>query len=346
VIALREPEGLTSDEIARILRARPDLVAAANREIIRNKGYQLFPMGQEAEAYLRVKRKRLTDLSRRDWESSLDKFARFFPDAQSLTEFEPPAGTNRIEEYLDSMWGDAAPSTYNKHLSIIRDFFKFQIIRGNMHGDPTLPIEVAKKRGVYRTTFSGDQRRAIVAEAEELRDRIALRLLLDYGLRRGAVMVVQFKHFDHQRRTLTIFTKGSKVRNVPIPHPEFWMDLERHILDVEAQASHYLMPRNNGNQKKRLLDPTKPIGGHGIHTWWYRRLAAAGIVSEGVESGERIHKARHTAGQRVLDATGNLKAVQALLGHASIQTTGDIYVDHDLNQLTATMTQVLLEDQD
>jgi integrase len=37
-----------------------------------------------------------------------------------------------------------------------------------------------------------------------------------------------------------------------------------------------------------------------------------------------FHKSRHTAGQRVLDATGNLKAVQKLLGHASIQTTGDM----------------------
>jgi site-specific recombinase XerC len=34
-----------------------------------------------------------------------------------------------------------------------------------------------------------------------------------------------------------------------------------------------------------------------------------------------MHKARHTAGQRVLDKTGNLKSVQRLLGHASIATT-------------------------
>jgi integrase len=40
-----------------------------------------------------------------------------------------------------------------------------------------------------------------------------------------------------------------------------------------------------------------------------------------------MHKSRHTAGQRVLDATGNLKVVQKLLGHVSIQTTGDIYAD-------------------
>ena len=54
-----------------------------------------------------------------------------------------------------------------------------------------------------------------------------------------------------------------------------------------------------------------------------------------------MHKSRHTAGQRVLDATGNLKAVQKLLGHASIQTTGDIYADWDIDQLAATMADVL-----
>ena len=54
---------------------------------------------------------------------------------------------------------------------------------------------------------------------------------------------------------------------------------------------------------------------------------------------------RHTAGQRVLDATGNLKAVQKLLGHASIQTTGDIYADWDIDQLAATMADVLAADE-
>jgi hypothetical protein len=49
-----------------------------------------------------------------------------------------------------------------------------------------------------------------------------------------------------------------------------------------------------------------------------------------------MHKARHTAGQRVLDATGNLKAVQKLLGHSSIQTTGDVYADWDIDQLAQT----------
>ena len=55
-----------------------------------------------------------------------------------------------------------------------------------------------------------------------------------------------------------------------------------------------------------------------------------------------MHKARHTAGQRVLDQThGNLKAVQKLLGHSSISTTGDIYTDWDIDQLAETLRAIL-----
>ncbi len=57
-----------------------------------------------------------------------------------------------------------------------------------------------------------------------------------------------------------------------------------------------------------------------------------------------MHKARHTAGQRVLDVSGNLKAVQKLLGHKSIQTTGDIYADWDIDQLAATMAHVVKDE--
>jgi site-specific recombinase XerC len=64
-------------------------------------------------------------------------------------------------------------------------------------------------------------------------------------------------------------------------------------------------------------------------------------VPSGVNRGEHMHKARHTAGQRVLDRTGNLKAVQKLLGHSSIQTAADVYADWDIDQLTATMAEVL-----
>jgi integrase len=44
--------------------------------------------------------------------------------------------------------------------------------------------------------------------------------------------------------------------------------------------------------------------------------------------------------------TGNLKAVPKILGHASIQTTPDIYRDWDIDQLAERLAEVLLENDD
>jgi site-specific recombinase XerC len=187
-----------------------------------------------------------------------------------------------VEEFLDAQYGAQAPRTYNKNLSIVRDFFKWAILRGELHGDPTLAIERARARGVHRETFADDTLRAILAENHDLRDRVALRLLLDYGLRKGALKAVQYKHFDHNRRRLTIFTKGGKVRTLPIPHQPFWHDLERLILDVEAKPSDYLMARQKTIPRAGVRRfPDKPMSDHGLHRWWYGCLERAGIVAAG-----------------------------------------------------------------
>lgn len=323
----------------RALGLTPEQVERLYVGLVRDKGYQEYPLGQDAATYLRHKRKRLTDSSYREYESTLDKLCRGV--RIPLTGLEPPDGTLILEEFMDRQWGEGAARSYNRHHSILHDFFKFHIIRRNLHGDPMLGIERAKTRGVYRTTFTPDQRRAVLAQNHDLRDRIALRLLFDYGLRNGSVRDIQFRHFDHLRKRLTIFAKGGKVRNVPIPDPAFWDELGRLIIESEAQPHWYLLPTNKGNQNGELLVHDVKRGATGMHYWWYRCLARAGVVAEGSTSGERMHKARHTAGQRLLDHTGNLKAVQQLLGHASITTTGDVYVGWDEAALAASLESML-----
>ena len=119
------------------------------------------------------------------------------------------------------------------------------------------------------------------------------------------------------------------------------------MLEDGAQPHHHLLPRQKAIPHKGQTVMHRfhedPMGVHGMHNWWYERLQRAGVVAAGVTSGERMHKARHTAGQRVLDVTGNLKAVQKLLGHESIQTTGDIYTDWDIEQLADTLLEALDE---
>lgn len=340
----------------------------------------------ETAEYLRFKNNRLTPASRRAYAACLAELARFHT-GRALDEFQPPAGTRLVEAFMTATWGSRAPRTYNKNLTIVHDFFEWQVRRGRLHGDPTLPLERAKPRAVHRTTFTAEQRDAILSANPDLRDAIALRLLLDYGIRKGALQRVQLEHFDAHRRRLVVFTKGDRLHRLPIPDPAFWADLDqlgghpadyllayrrtvtRRPSETVAQALHERLlalitdagslgsPRLTGTlteaetlleqastvgtHEPTRLDPSRPLGEHGVHDWWYRCLARAGLVPAGTTSGLRLHTARHTAGQRVLDKTGNLKAAQKLLGHASIQTTADSYTDWDLDQLAETMREVL-----
>lgn len=102
-------------------------------------------------------------------------------------------------------------------------------------------------------------RTRLLAANDDLRDRVALRLLLGYGRRKGSLQGIQYHHFDHQRRRLTlVVAKGSKVRELPIPDRYLWLDFERLILEVEAQPHHYLLW---GSRRSRTAVPTSTAGG-------------------------------------------------------------------------------------
>jgi integrase len=318
------------------------------REAVKDKSYRAFPMGGEVAAYLRWKRGQLTPASYDSYESILDKLVRNFCDLE-LSDFEPPVGVERIEEFLDHRCGESAAGTYNNYHAVLSDFFKWATLKDKLHGDPMRPILRRKKRDIHRTIFSDDDRTRILADGPDgdslYRDRVALRLLLKNGIRKGSLTAIQFRHFDRSRRRLTVFAKGGKIRELPIVDEGLWEDLGNHMVLVTAEPDHYLVCSRKAVWRGYLPDgsskfdyisyPGKPLSAHGMHNWWYGCLQRAGVAAAGQTSGEKMHKARHTAGQSLLDKTGNLKAVQKLLMHSDIATTGNIYTDWDEDRLAA-----------
>jgi len=323
---------------------------------LKDKSYRAFPLGEAAGRFLRAKRGQFTTTTYITYETMLDKLARYYPEHE-VEELEPPAGRDLLEEFMDATWGRSAARTYNKNLSMVKEFFKWLRLREEMVGDPTLTLERHKQRDVARETFSEEDCAAIIEAQPSRRDRIALRLLLHFGLRKSSLRAVQFKHFDHEKRWLQVYSKGEKIRWLPMPDPEFWDDLEAYIAEEQLEQQHYLLNRRHqtpvyltGNKSKGRRKPDRyhtteyrdePMGVHGAHDWWYQCLERAGIVAAGQRAGERMHKARHTAGQRVMDKTrGNVKAVQKLLGHADPETTLRTYVDWENYQLEDVLTDI------
>jgi integrase len=189
-----------------------------------------------------------------------------------------------------------------------------------------------------RRVFSDLEVERILREGgEDARDRCALRLLVVYGLRRSSLQRVRLGDFDPDTRRLTIWQKGGTYRELPIVEEEFWTELT----SLRSEPQHYLLPRRKSVFGTSRTYLTEPMGHNGIHRWWYGCLTRAGLVAPGVTSGERMHNARHTSGQRVLNRTkGNLKAAQMLLGHRSIVTTANVYTSWDIDQLEQTMREV------
>lgn len=195
-----------------------------------------------------------------------------------------------------------------------------------------------------RTTFTVGDRDLILEAADDPADRVALRLLLDYGLRKSALRFVRLRDFDRERQRLSIVTKNAKEQTLPLVDPSLWLDLKQCSGDYLLCRRRQIWrgyERDGSSRFEQKRYPAFPMGNHGLHDWWYGRLEVAGLVQPGITSGQRMHKARHSAGQRVLDVTGNLKAVQRILGHADIGTTGNVYTDWDIDQQAETMREVL-----
>src|SRR3954447_2939290 len=85
------------------------------REAVKDKSYRSTPVGLEVAHFIRWFRNEYgaTDETLRDYEAILAKLAIDHADLE-LSAFEPPAGTTRLREFIDSRWGEAAPRTRKK----------------------------------------------------------------------------------------------------------------------------------------------------------------------------------------------------------------------------------------
>jgi len=319
------------------------------REATRRDVHWTYPLGGEAAAFLRWKRDDLTEASYNSYENILDKWVLDFCDLE-LRDFEPPIGIERLEEFLDRRCGHLAAGTYNSYHAYLSGFFKWAALKGKLHGNPMPHIKRRKKRDVHRTIFDESVRSAIFASGPDpdwlYRDRVALCLLLKFGLRKGALANIQFKHFDRSRKRLTVFTKGEVIRDLPLRDQGLWEDLGKHRVLIDAKEDHYLMCSRkmipHGKRMDWAVYPTKPLSGHGLHNWWYGCLQRAGVVDPGVTRGERPHKARHTALQVFYDKTKDPKLTQTLAMHKDIRTTMNTYVVGDVENLGDELEEIEL----
>jgi site-specific recombinase XerD len=139
-----------------------------------------------------------------------------------------------------------------------------------------------------------------------LRDDAVLELLYGSGLRVAEVCGLDRDGLDLDRRIVTVWGKGSKQRQVPMSEPAAdatgaWLEQGRALLATEQTPAAAVFVNRRG----------KRLGPRDV-----RR-----ILDRRASSPTHPHALRHSFATHLLDGGADLRVVQELLGHASLQTT-------------------------
>ena len=214
-----------------------------------------------------------------------------------------------------------AASTVKRSLVSVRSYYRFQALEGGAEGDPAADVEVPRvPRGVPKALSEDEVATLIAAVTGEgpldRRDRAILEVLYGTGVRISELVGLSLGDVDLESRLLRAFGKGSKERIVPIGR----FAAEALAAWLGPGGRDELEPQRwarRGDQEAVLLNTR---GGR------LSRQGAWGIVrryGDRVGLGDRLtpHVLRHSCATHMLDHGADIRAVQELLGHASISTT-------------------------
>lgn len=216
---------------------------------------------------------------------------------------------------------DLAPTTRARRLSSVRGFHRRLAAGGGDDPAAEIPGPKRPRRLPVVPPARNAARMLDVAWPDTpvgLRDRALLELLYGAGLRAAEACALDCHSLEG--RTLRVVGKGGKTRLIPIGEPAAeaitgWLARGRPELAV-ADSPAALLLSIRGNR----LDTSA------VRRILSRRLEAVGLETHGP------HALRHAYASHMLEGGGDLRAIQELLGHASLATT-EVYTHLGLPHL-------------
>ena len=215
-----------------------------------------------------------------------------------------------------------------RHLAAVRGLHKFANAEGLAPTDPSEAIEAARGQRPLPNFLSVDEvDRLLSAPPEGSRDRAMLEVLYASGLRVSELVELPLSAIDPAVGVVRVRGKGGKERIVPVGERAkaalaAYLDGPRQkLLGTRRSPDLFVTPRGSRMTRQGFW---KLIG----------RYARAAGISQRVYP----HTLRHSFATHLLERGADLRAVQAMLGHADIATT-QIYTHVDRERLKAVISK-------
>lgn len=213
-----------------------------------------------------------------------------------------------------------SPRSNARLLSTLRAFFALQLRRGARADDPTALLDPPKLPRSLPKALSEREIEALLAAPDfstptGLRDRAMLELMYAAGLRVSELTGLAATAVNLRQGALRVMGKGGKERLVPLGEEALhW--LQRYLAEARPVLAGKRAPA------ALFLNPAGPgaVEAPSRQQFWQlvkRHAAAAGIDPRRISP----HGLRHSFATHLLNHGADLRALQMLLGHASLSTT-------------------------
>jgi integrase/recombinase XerC/integrase/recombinase XerD len=208
-----------------------------------------------------------------------------------------------------------SPPTIARKFAAIRAFFRQMVERGELEQNPADLVTHARRRTPLPKALRTDELDQLLDRVPagtplEARDRAMLELTYSCGLRCEEVVNVDVGDLDFDAEELRVLGKGSKTRVVPVGEPA-QQAIERYLSQGRpALLQHPDEPALFLSKRGRRLSPSD-----------VRRRLRAWLRHAGLSGDASPHALRHSFATHLLEGGADLRAIQELLGHASVSTT-------------------------
>ncbi|MBI3757262.1 MAG: tyrosine recombinase XerC [Deltaproteobacteria bacterium] len=285
----------------------------------------LHALVERYHTFLRIE-KNVSSHTLRNYLSDLRQFFAFLEKPPGQTQAQPVAvdaiDHYRIHVFLSLLHREHKKSSIARKLAAMKSFFRFLIREGVLTRDPTLHVGSPKQEQTLPTHLTIDDMFRLLEVPPShtptgLRDRAMLEVLYSSGLRVSELVALNWGEIDATLEVVRVRGKGNKERIVPIGSKAL-AALDRY----RAQIPGLVAPQNQGAFTAAANPPVflNSRGGR-ITTRSVARLVAAYARECGIALPTSPHALRHSFATHLLDAGADLRAIQELLGHASLSTT-------------------------